>query len=303
MLDQIQQAEDAIRNGDTRTGFDILRQVLADNPDSERAWWVMSGLVPREQRANCLMQVLRINPDNTLARETLHELVDASAKGEPAQEKRRVGRYLTWPYSQRSKIFLTLLGKDQLITAVTEPKLLNKVRSAIKEDKFSPLLFKGKTQVSLEDIFRIRQTMNSLQIFYRENNQEKSLRLELEDQAMSDDVLAELLRKLGNDYAQTEKPMAMGSSIGISAILILAAAGLTAFFYWAAQQATSGGIQSGAIINLLSAIGPNGIALFGGVLILIALGVSAWLLLKPPTLTEITRLQFPQPPAESNPEA
>ena len=67
MLDQIQKAEEAIRSGDTRTGFEILRQVLAENPDSERAWWVMSGLVPKQQRENCLKQVLRINPKNTLA--------------------------------------------------------------------------------------------------------------------------------------------------------------------------------------------------------------------------------------------
>ena len=119
---------------------------------------------------------------------------------------------------------------------------------------------------------------------------------------MADDVLAELLKSLGNDYAQTEKPAAMGSSIGISAILILAAAGLTAFFYWAANQVSSGAIQVGGIFNLLGEIGPNGIALLGGILILFALGVSAWLLLKTPTQTEITRLRFPKPPEDSSSE-
>ena len=181
MLDQIQQAEAAIRNGDTRTGFHILRQVLAENPDSERAWWVMSGLVPKEQRASCLIQVLRINPDNSLARETLNKLIEEPAGAEPLSDKRRVGRYLTWPYSQRSKIILTLLGTETIITAVTEPKLLNKVRTAIKEDKFSPLLFKNRAQVSLKDIIRIRQLQDTLQIIYRENNREKTLRLELEN--------------------------------------------------------------------------------------------------------------------------
>jgi hypothetical protein len=302
MLDQIQKAEEAIRNGDTRTGFEILRQVLAENPDSERAWWVMSGLVPKDQRSNCLIQVLRINPDNTLARETLYKLAEKPSDREPSSEKHRVGRYLTWPYSQRSKIILTLLGNETLITAVTEPKLLNKVRAAIKEDKFSPLLFKGRTQISLEDIIRIRQMQDTLQVIYRENNREKTLRLELENKAMADEILIELLKELGSDYAQTEKPGAMASSIGISAVLIMAAAGLTAFFYWAAKQASSGNIQVGGIFNLLGEIGSNGIALLGGILILIALGVSAWLLLKPPKLTEITRLRFPQSPEDSNPE-
>jgi hypothetical protein len=303
MQDQIQKAEEAIRGGDTRTGFEILRQVLAENPDSERAWWVMSGLVPKEQRANCLKQVLRINPKNTLAKETLHKFLDGPAEAEPSDDTRLVGRYLTWPFSQRSKVILTLLGNDQLISAHTEPKLLNKVRSAIKEDKFSPLLFKGRTQVSLEDIIKIRQAQDTLQIVFREDDHEKTFRLELEDKAMADEILIELLRELGSDYAQTDKPTAMASSIGISAVLILAAAGLTAFFYWAAKQASAGSIQVGGIFNLLGTIGPNGIALLGGILILIALGVSAWLLLKTPTQTEITRLRFPEPPIESSPDS
>ena len=74
MLERIQQAEAAIKAGDTKTGFEILRQVLAENPNSERAWWVMSGLVPREQRAHCLNEVLRINPENHFAREALDKL-------------------------------------------------------------------------------------------------------------------------------------------------------------------------------------------------------------------------------------
>ena len=307
MLDQIQKAEEAIRSGDTRTGFEILRQVLAENPDSERAWWVMSGLVPKQQRENCLKQVLRINPKNTLAKETLHKMLDGTSETPPAPEpepdKRLVGRYLTWPYSQRSKVFLTLLGDDQLITAHTEPKLLNKVRTAIKEDKFSPLLFKERVQVSLEDIVRIKHAQNTLQVIYRENSREKTHRLELENKAMADEILIEMLKKLGSDYAQTEKPAAMASTIGISAVLILAAAGLTAFFYWAAKQVSAGTMQIGGIFNLLGQVGPNGIALMGGILILIALGVSAWLLLKSPTQTEITRLRFPETPANSESES
>jgi len=118
MLEKIQQAETAIKTGDTRTGFQILREVLAENPNSERAWWVMSGLVPREQRAHCLNQVLRINPDNKMARETLEKLGPQKPEPEPAapQGKGALGEYQTWLYAQRSRVYLTLLGKEELIS-------------------------------------------------------------------------------------------------------------------------------------------------------------------------------------------
>ena len=74
MFEDIQQVESAIKAGDTKTGFEILRTYLADNPDSERAWWVMSGLVNRDQRATCLEQVLRINPNNQEARREIRIL-------------------------------------------------------------------------------------------------------------------------------------------------------------------------------------------------------------------------------------
>ena len=283
MIEKIKQAEDAIRNGDTKTGFEILRQVLAENPDSERAWWVMSGLVPKEQRANCLIQVLRINPDNQLANETLDKLVEQSTQKSPSQTKRLVGNYLTWLYPQRSKIHLTLLGQEDLISAVTEPKLLARVRTAIKEDNFSPTLFRDKKRIPLIQINRIRQILSSLRINYGINNREESVRLELEDKSTADEVLKELIGKLGDGYSQTEKPMGIASSLGIAVILILGAGGVTGFLYWGALNLPS-----------MAAISPTVAAFIGAVLLLAALGVSAGLLMKPPTSIEIVRLRFDQ---------
>ena len=140
MLEKIQQAETAIKSGDTRTGFQILRDVLAKNPNSERAWWVMSGLVPREQRAHCLNQVLRVNPNNQMARETLENLRPEKPETEPTetekpsapQGKGTLGGYQTWLFAQRSRIFLTLLGEEELISGETEPKNLARIRAAFR---------------------------------------------------------------------------------------------------------------------------------------------------------------------------
>jgi hypothetical protein len=307
MIERIKQAEAAIRSGDTKTGFEILRQVLAENPDSERAWWVMSGLVQRKQRAHCLEQVLRINPDNQLARETLEDIMKSVPSPEKAQEqvpaeepapdRRLVGNYLTWPYAQRSKIYLTLLGQEELISSTAEPKRLARVRSAIKEKNFTPALFKNMSRIPLENITSLRQVMSSLRVFFQVEKGEGTVRLELEDEAMADEVLAELLKRLGRGFSQTKEPMGIGSILAISAILILGAGGLTAFFFWGAQEvasgraAATGSIRTRAIINLLEMLGPTGVAIIGGILILIALFISARLMFNPPMVTELKRIQ------------
>ena len=283
MLEKIKQAETAIRDGDTKTGFEILRQVLEDDPNSERAWWIMSGLVPKEQRANCLIQVLRINPDNQLAQDTLDDLVVVPDEETPSPVKRQVGNYLTWLHAQRSKIFITLLGKDALISATTEPKLLTRVRSAIKEDNFSPTLFRDKKRIPLIQINRIKQVLSSLRVYYEDKNKEESIRLEFEDNSTAEQMLIELIKKLGDGYSQTEKPMGTASTLGIAAILIIGAGIVTGFLYWGAIN-----------LPLLAGLGPTGAAIIGAVLLLAALGISAGLLMKPPTSIEIVRLKLDQ---------
>ena len=166
---------------------------------------------------------------------------------------------------------------------MTEPKLLARVKTAIKEDNFSPALFKDKKQIPLIQINRIRQILSSLRINYGTNNREESVRLELEDKSIADEVLKELIKKLGDGYSQTEKPMGIASSLGIAVILILGAGGVTGFLYWGALN-----------LPAMAAISPTVAALIGAVLLLAALGVSAGLLMKPPTSTEIVRLRFDQ---------
>jgi len=159
MIEKIHQAEAAIKAGDTRTGFEILQEVLAKDPNSERAWWVMSGLVPREQRAHCLNQVLRINPDNQFARDALITLTPAKPDPESIldKEKGTLGGYQTWLYAQRNRIYLTMLNKEEIINGESETKFLPKIRAAVDEGEIPNALFKKKTTIQLIQITRIRQ--------------------------------------------------------------------------------------------------------------------------------------------------
>ncbi len=299
MLEKIRQAETSIKAGDTRTGFQILREVLAKNPNSERAWWVMSGLVPREQRAHCLNQVLRINPGNQLARETLEKLrpekpeAAPTEKPAPPQEKSTLGGYQTWLYAQRSRIYLTLLGKEELISAETEPKNLARIRAAISEGELPDALFKDKSLIPFNQITRIRQIASSLRVYYQVAGREKSTRLELENEVMANQVLSVLQNQLAPSFSLTTEPMKTTTGLIISLILTIGAAAITAFFYWGANEvasgraAATGSIRTQSIIRLLELFGSGGVILIGGILILVSLVVSTWLLLKPPTVTEL----------------
>ncbi|NOQ40687.1 MAG: hypothetical protein GQ562_10260, partial [Anaerolineales bacterium] len=225
MLEKIQQAETAIKTGDTKTGFQILREVLAENPNSERAWWVMSGLVPREQRAHCLNQVLRINPDNQMARETLEKLGPKKPEPEPAapQGKGALGEYQTWLYSQRSRVYLTLLGKEELISAETVPKNLARIRAAISEGELPDALFKEKTVVPYSQITSAKQVIGALTISYQVKGRKKHVNPELENEEMANQVLSVLQNKLGPDYSVKAEPLKTTTAIIISLVLTIGA--------------------------------------------------------------------------------
>jgi hypothetical protein len=89
--------------------------------------------------------------------------------------------------------------------------------------------------------------------------------------------------------------MKIWSTLGIAVILIIVSGGITGFFYWGALEVSSGraaatgSIRTQSIIRLLELLGPGGVAVIGAVLMLIALGISGSLLLKPPTVTELRR--------------
>jgi hypothetical protein len=104
-----------------------------------------------------------------------------------------------------------------------------------------------------------------------------------------------LVERLGPDMKLESAPMKMGSRIMVSAILTLGAAGITAFFFWGALEVASGragptgSIRTRSIISLLDLLGPIGVGVIGGILILVAILISIRLFRKPPAVTELTR--------------
>jgi hypothetical protein len=85
---------EAARRGDKAAARMLLRQVVTENPDNELAWmWLASAVDDLDERRACLQQALRLNPDNTRAREALSRLQPGSgARAEavrPARARQR----------------------------------------------------------------------------------------------------------------------------------------------------------------------------------------------------------------------
>ena len=176
MSESIKQAESAIKAGDTKHAFELLRQVLAEDPNSERAWWIMSGLVQRSERVNCLEQVLRINPENQFARDALTRLKIAPPQEEikPAREIPKPAKkapvttlpdeYKTWHYTKGSRLYLIILGQERLIRAQAKTDLIPRIKAALKKKLLPHEYLEEITSIPLNRIQTIRELGPSLLI-------------------------------------------------------------------------------------------------------------------------------------------
>jgi len=313
---EIQQAESAIKAGDTKTGFEILREILANDPDSERAWWIMSGLVQRKQRAACLEQVLRINPDNQFARDALDKLLASPSKPEtkplreippppPMKETTKPAplsiqadednNLQSWLHARGSRYFLTILGPEHITRALTDASMFSKIRAELKKGKVPDKLLEEMQTIPITSISSIKKLKTGLLVFYQDGLTERSLRLNLVDQPVTDKVLSILDDRLGPDFSLKTQPARTGLIMGISAVLTLSAAVLTAYLFWLTQEVISGRailggtVKSQSMINLVESLGAGWVILIGAFIFLGALAFSAWLLLQPPTTTILTR--------------
>ncbi len=317
MFRDIQQAEAAIKAGDTKTGFEILRSYLAENPDSERAWWVMSGLVQREERATCLMQVLRINPNNRMAQETLDKLIaspsepeikpqrDLPSPPEPASKPKRdlpsptpLENELGYPlqaflFKKRSRIYLTLLEGKHIIRAYTKQADLPQVRNAVQRGELPTQLLSDLKYVSLDRIKAVKHTGSALIVQYQEGHGERSWKVPFEDEEKARAILGVLTKQLGPDYMIQTKRTSNILNLLISTVLTLGSAAFVAAILWTLPQIEAGlaedSLRTRMVGRLLESLQYGGVVLISVVLILAALILSAYLLLKPQASTELVR--------------
>ena len=303
MFKEIQKAESAIKAGDTKTGFEILRGYLAENPDSERAWWVMSGLVQREERARCLEQVLRINPNNRMAQETLDKLLTSPPVPEtkpqrdlpssPDQPPSPSAPMQTFLFKKGSAIHITLIDQGYLYRAQAAQRHIPPIRDAVTNGEIPRQYLSGLKTVPLDSIQVVEHSGSVLAIRYQDGPGEHSLKLPFEEKAKARTVLGSLTKRLGPDYMVQTKPVRTGIRMGLAALLTLGAAAFVAFILWTLPQIGAGLVaeswRTRMVGRLLESLGYGGVIGICAVLILAALALSSYLLLKPPVRTELVR--------------
>jgi len=299
MSKDIQQAESAIKAGDTKYAFELLRQVLAEDPNSERAWWIMSGLVQRSERVNCLEQVLRINPENQFAREALMQLKTAPPKEEVKPEREipkpdKKGpvttlpdEFKTWHYTKRSRLYLIILGPERLIRAQAQTDLIPRIQAALKKKILPHEFLEEITSIPLHRIQAIREVGPSLHILYWDKDVERKARFMLASPALCSRILDYLAKRLSPDYELQIKKTRTGLNLLISTVLVISSAVMTAIGYW---SVISGNIQKTWLKGAVTWLGPGGVSLVGAVFLLVALGISGGLLFKPRIKRELVAI-------------
>lgn len=291
MSDNVLQAENAIKSGDTKSAFELLRQALADDPNSERAWWIMSGLVQRSERMNCLEQVLRINPENQFARDALAQLKTEPPKEEvkpereipkPQTKKAPVttlpDEFKTWHYTKGSRLYLIILGQERLIRAQARTDLIPRIKAALKKKLLPHEYLEEIKAIHLNRIQTIREAGPALIIHYWDKDDLQKARFDLANPALCTRILDYLAKRLSPDYQIQTKKTRTGLNILVSTLLVFGAAILIAVGYW---SVISGMIQTTWLAGIYSFLGPGGVSLAGALLMLIALGISGGLLFRP----------------------
>lgn len=83
-MPDLQPAITAIKAGDKATGKQLLIEIIRGNPKDEAAWlWMTQAVNTNQERLKCLQNVLKINPNNELAKKGLAAIEQKQTSQQP----------------------------------------------------------------------------------------------------------------------------------------------------------------------------------------------------------------------------
>lgn len=139
-MTKLQKAVAAIKAGDKQVGEQLVRDILATEPDNEAAWlWLATVVNSRNEKIRCLVRVLEINPDNDTAQQGVARLQAASVPAaSPAKpdDVPRLKRLKKAPQAATSAENAGLSWDEVWFSAISQPSIAT----------FERIL--GKSQVS-----------------------------------------------------------------------------------------------------------------------------------------------------------
>ncbi len=160
----------------------------------------------------------------------------------------------------------------------------------LKASKVVPLAVLTEVSINLRD--------SSASVRYTQNKHLRLASLDFDQQTDRDDFFQALRQRLGPAFKYSEKEYNRLSALLAPVIGLVILAGLTALFYAAAAEARAGGSTDipgrRTLIKLLGAwlittLGPTGIAILGGLLMLLVIAWGVHRFRQPPHLLVLTR--------------
>ena len=146
MSDSLQQAIAAIKAGDKETGQQLLAQVISADPQNEAAWvWLATVVDDPQRQRECLHKVLKMNPNNEIARRSLAELNKlppslpgsqpaCSSLPEELKQPSRPGAVAQKPSGKRDESYLSTPSLDSASTASAGRDHFKPVKRSPRED-------------------------------------------------------------------------------------------------------------------------------------------------------------------------
>jgi hypothetical protein len=247
--------------------------------------------------------VLRINPNNRLARETLDKLI--SSPPEPESKPQRdlpfqLDRDIELGYPVQAflsrkgqRIYLTLLDGTQIVRAYTSEMNLPAVRNAVQKGELPYEHLSEIKAISQDTIRTVKHTGSALTVHYQDGPAEKTLQMPFDNEEKARAILGVLTTKMGPDFMIQTKSSSNVLKLLFSTVLTLGSAAFVAATIWTIPQVGMGQAgdswRANMVSRLLESLGYIGLVMVCMAMILAALGLSAYLLLKPPVKTELVQ--------------
>lgn len=321
--EKIQRAISHIKKGEFQNGQRLLNLVLKDEPNNEAAWYWMSHVASANKKAFYLEKVLEINPNNQEALQGIQnikleekmkqaELIEKektlnnkTAVEIPQQQTKNYIHESTikkfWVYPARKETLLLIILDDNIIVAKSQKSSANKVQTELSLGNIPHTLLTEKTIIDFKNIKSIEESLNTIRIeFLDKSGKENSAKIESKNDAMTVEILELLENYPKVVFNRQVAPMSISRILLSNGIVLSIVTGVSIFFYFAAldieknDTTPTGSARTRGIINLLSLLGPGGVACIGGgifILLVISLVAS---IVKPPTVTTLTPQLHPE---------
>jgi len=323
---QLQQAITFIKTGNKQEGGRLLSQVLEADPTNEKAWlWMVRAVSSDKKRIYCLERVLAINPNNQIAQQTLVKLkartntasavsgnvLAPAASPPPSPPAKQVvtsrvaeNVWLNLKATLADK--LVVLDTAGIIMARPSEKELQQLQVQLRQGHpLTDIPGNDVTGIPMETIVKAEafQHTRSLSIQSKPKDKNKNTTISFDDPASRDDFFHALRAKLEPTFQYELRKYTPFQVIFSTTLFMVLVGFVTTFLYTfavavktGATRMPRGGSGLTKIIALIAftlakTLGPIGIAVIGGLIILLCIIWMVRSLKTPPVLMILAKQQ------------